>query len=166
MSLAPESLASESPALERPQGSRASSLALRYALRELRGGLRGFYVFIACIALGVMAIAGVGSVAASLGEGLAREGRTLLGGDAAFSLIQREARPDEVAFLRSRGQVSVAATLRAMARTGDGRLALVELKAVDQRYPMLGELALDPPMPVPDLLAQSDGAFGAAGQSA
>ena len=50
--------------------SRAPSLALRYALRELRSGLRGFYVFIACIALGVMAIAGVGSVAASLSEGL------------------------------------------------------------------------------------------------
>jgi len=84
-------------------GGRAASLPLRYALRELRGGLRGFYVFIACIALGVMAIAGVGSVAASLGEGLAREGRTLLGGDVAFSLIQREAKPDEVAFLRARG---------------------------------------------------------------
>ena len=101
------------------QGNRAASLALRYALRELRGGLRGFYVFIACIALGVMAIAGVGSVAASLGEGLAREGRTLLGGDAAFSLIQREAQPGEVAFLRARGEVSVAATLRAMARAAD-----------------------------------------------
>jgi len=100
--------------------------ALRFAWRELRGGLRGFGVFIACIALGVMAIAGVGSVAASLSEGLAREGRTLLGGDAAFSLMQREAKPDEIAFLRSRGEVSVAATLRAMARTGDGRLALVE----------------------------------------
>ena len=148
------------------QGGRAASLALRYALRELRGGLRGFYVFIACIALGVMAIAGVGSVAASLGAGLAREGRTLLGGDVAFSLIQREAKPDEVAFLRSRGEVSVAATLRAMARTGDGRLALVELKAVDAAYPMLGELTLDPPMPMADLLAErqeaSDTAFGAA----
>ncbi|WP_079545129.1 ABC transporter permease [Bradyrhizobium lablabi] len=143
-------------------GDRASSLALRYALRELRGGLRGFYVFIACIALGVMAISGVGSVAASLGEGLAREGRTLLGGDVAFSLIQREAKPDEVAFLRSRGEVSVAATLRAMARTGDGRLALVELKAVDGNYPMLGEVALKPKMPLADLLSERDGAFGAA----
>ena len=152
-------------ASEPVSGRRPASLALRYALRELRGGLRGFYVFIACIALGVMAIAGVGSVAASLGEGLAREGRTLLGGDMAFSLIQREAKPDEVAFLRSRGEVSVAATLRGMARTGDGRLALVELKAVDGAYPMLGELALDPPMPVPDLLAQRDGAFGAAADS-
>jgi putative ABC transport system permease protein len=151
-----------SMASEPVHGGRAASLALRYALRELRGGLRGFYVFIACIALGVMAIAGVGSVAASLSEGLAREGRALLGGDVAFSLIQREAKPEEVAFLRSRGEVSVAATLRAMARTGDGRLALVELKAVDGIYPMLGELTLDPKMPVADLLAEHDGAFGAA----
>jgi putative ABC transport system permease protein len=142
--------------------SRASSLALRYALRELRGGLRGFYVFIACIALGVMAIAGVGSVAASLSEGLTREGRTLLGGDVAFSLIQREAKPEETAFLRARGQVSVAATLRVMARSNDGKLALVELKAVDGNYPMLGELTLDPKMPMADLLAERDGAFGAA----
>ncbi|HMM90473.1 ABC transporter permease [Bradyrhizobium sp.] len=142
--------------------SRASSLALRYALRELRGGLRGFYVFIACIALGVMAIAGVGSVAASLSEGLEREGRTLLGGDVAFSLIQREARPEEIAFLRTRGQVSVAATLRVMARSPDGKLALVELKAVDDNYPMLGEVTLDPKMPMTDVLAERDGAFGAA----
>src|ERR1700754_565967 len=149
-------------ALERPQGSRAASLSVRYALRELRGGLRGFYVFIACIALGVMAIAGVGSIAASLRDGLAREGRTLLGGDASFMLFQREAKPAEVAFLRSRGQVSVAATSRVMARTADGRLALVELKAVDGAYPMLGELVLDPTMPVADLLSEQDGAFGAA----
>ena len=112
------SIASE-PAQEPVNGGRGPSLALRYALRELRGGLRGFYVFIACIALGVMAIAGVGSVAASLGDGLAREGRTLLGGDVAFSLIQREAKPDEIAFLRSRGKLSVAAMLRVMARAGD-----------------------------------------------
>jgi putative ABC transport system permease protein len=141
---------------------RPASLALRYALRELRGGLRGFYVFIACIALGVMAIAGVGSVAASLGEGLAREGRTLLGGDVAFSLFQREATLEEIAFLRSRGALSVAATLRAMARANDGRLALVELKAVDAAYPMLGQLTLDPKLPVADVLAARDGAFGAA----
>ncbi|MEO8318833.1 MAG: FtsX-like permease family protein, partial [Bradyrhizobium sp.] len=145
--------------------SRGASLALRYALRELRSGLRGFYVFIACIALGVMAIAGVGSVAASLSEGLTREGRTLLGGDAAFSLIQREAKPEEVAFLRTRGEVSVAAALRVMARSSDGKLALVELKAVDGNYPMLGELTLAPKMPVTDLLAERDGAFGAAADS-
>ena len=68
-------------------------LPLRFALRELRAGVRGFYVFIACIALGSMAIAGVGSLAASLADGLAREGQVILGGDLAFTLIQREATP-------------------------------------------------------------------------
>ena len=92
-------------------------LPLRFALREMRGGLRGFYVFIACIALGVMAIAGVGSFARSLADGLAREGRVILGGDLSFTLIQREASAAERAFLDSHGTVSVAATLRAMART-------------------------------------------------
>jgi putative ABC transport system permease protein len=77
---------------------------LRLALRELRGGLRGFYVFIACIALGVLAIAAVGSFAHSLADGLARQGRVILGGDEAFSLIQREAIPAERAFLASQGR--------------------------------------------------------------
>jgi putative ABC transport system permease protein len=147
---------------ERLDRNRAAALSFRYALRELRGGLRGFYVFIACIALGVMAIAGVGSVAASLSDGLAREGRTLLGGDVSFVLFQREAKPAEVAFLRSRGQLSVAATLRGMARSSDGRFALVEMKAVDGNYPMLGRLALTPEVALGDLLAERDGAFGAA----
>ncbi|CCE10862.1 putative ABC transporter, permease protein [Bradyrhizobium sp. STM 3843] len=147
-------------------GSRATMLSIRYALRELRGGLRGFYVFIACIALGVLAIAGVGSVAASLSDGLTREGRTLLGGDVAFSLFQREAKPEEVAFLRARGEVSLAATLRAMVRAADGRLALVELKAVDGAYPLLGKLDLKPAVPLPDLFAERDGVFGAAADPA
>src|ERR1700712_3563485 len=76
--------------------------------------------------------------------------------------MQREAQPDEVAFLRSRGQLSVAATLRGMARTQDARLAPVELKAVDNTYPMLGQLTLDPATPMADLLAAVDGASGAA----
>src|SRR6201987_5203245 len=150
-------IVAESAATRRP-----ASLPLRYALRELRGGLRGFYVFIACIALGVMTISGVGSVAASLAEGLAREGRTLLGGDIAFSLFQREAKVDEFAFLKGRGEVSVTASMRGMARAEDGRLALVELQAVDDHYPMLGELALEPRMRIADLLAERDGAFGVA----
>jgi putative ABC transport system permease protein len=146
--------------------ARAPFLPLRLALRELRSGLRGFYVFIACIALGVMAIAGVGSVASSLSEGLAREGRTLLGGDVAFSLMQREAKPDEIAFLRARGTVSVAATMRAMARAPNGTPALVELKAVDRAYPMLGALTLAPAVGTADLFTERDGAFGAAADPA
>ncbi|HEY5609163.1 MAG TPA: ABC transporter permease, partial [Alphaproteobacteria bacterium] len=135
---------------------------LRFALRELRGGLRGFYVFVGCIALGVMAIAGVGSFARSLTDGLAREGQVILGGDLAFSLIQREADAAERNFLTSRGALSVAATMRAMARTADGRRALVELKAVDAAYPLYGAVALQPDMALAGAIAPRDGAFGAA----
>jgi putative ABC transport system permease protein len=136
--------------------------ALRFASREMRSGLHGFYVLIACIALGVMAIAGVGSFSGSLAEGLAREGRVILGGDAAFSLIHREASADERAFLARRGQLSVAATMRAMARTADGRTALVEMKAADNRYPLYGEVTLDPPAPLSEILALRGGVHGAA----
>ena len=141
--------------------TRRGTSPLRFALREMRGGLRGFYVFIACVALGVMAIAGVGSFARSLTDGLAREGRVILGGDLSFSLIQREASAAERAFLASRGKVSAAATMRAMARAADGQLALVELKAVDGAYPLYGAVKLDNDMPLASALAQRNGAFGA-----
>jgi putative ABC transport system permease protein len=137
-------------------------LPLRFAARELRGGLRGFYVFIACIALGVMAIAGVSSLASGLAEGLAREGRVILGGDLAFTLSLREANADERAFLERQGFVSLAASMRAMARAQDGRTALVEVKAVDAGYPLYGTVALDPQQPLAQALAERDGAFGAA----
>jgi putative ABC transport system permease protein len=142
------------------------ALALRFAARELRGGLRGFHVFIACMALGVMAIAGVGSVASGLADGLAREGRVILGGDVAFSLSLREASADERAFLDRRGRLSLGATMRAMARAADGRAALVEVKAVDAAYPLYGAVVLEPRQPLAEALAQRDGAFGAAADPA
>jgi putative ABC transport system permease protein len=137
-------------------------LAARFAWRDLRGGLRGFGVFIAAIALGVMAIAGVGSVAASLADGIAGAGQSILGGDLSFALVQRQASDAERAFLNSHGAVSAAALLRAMARTAGGETTLVELKAVDGAYPLFGTLVTDPPMPVAALFAERDGAFGAA----
>src|SRR5262249_18189408 len=136
-------------------------LPLRFALRELRSGLNGFYVFILCIALGSMAIAGVGSVAASLTDGLAREGRVILGGDLAFTLIQREIAPNERAFLHAHGQVSSAATLGAVALVPKGQATLVEMKAVDAASPLFGQIKLDPSIALADALAQRDSAFGA-----
>jgi putative ABC transport system permease protein len=146
--------------------SPAATLPLRLALRELRAGLRGFYVFIACIALGVLAIAAVGSLSASLEHGLAREGRTILGGDLSFILSHREVSASERAFLEQQGRVSVATTMRAMARTDDGRTALVELKGVDAAYPLFGAVALDPALALPAALARTDSVFGAAADPA
>jgi putative ABC transport system permease protein len=155
------SITSELPRPDRADRDRASSQAWRYAMRELRGSLRGFYVFIACIALGVFAIAGVGALSSSLSGSLEREGRTLLGGDVAFSLIQREAKPEERAYLATLGQVSTVSTMRAMVRAHDGQLALVELKSVDDAYPTFGALTAEPALAASEMLAERDGAFGA-----
>ncbi len=141
-------------------------VALRFAWRELRGGLRGFAVFVACIALGVMAIAGVGSVAQSFTEGLSRAGGVILGGDLAFVLVQREANDGERAFLGAHGTVGVVATLPTMARAADGRTTLVEVKAVDDAYPLSGAVMTDPEMALTALFARQDAAFGAAADPA
>jgi len=137
-------------------------LPLRFALREMRSGLRGFYVFIACIALGTMAIAGVGSLASSLADGLAKQGSVILGGDLSFSLTQREANPQELQFLQGQGAVSSVATMRAMMRLPDGRASIVELKAADKAYPLTGEVKLKPAMPLQATLTSQNGAYGAA----
>jgi putative ABC transport system permease protein len=160
-------------------------VALRIALRELQGGLRGFYVFIACIALGVMAIASVGSFARGLAEGLGREGRVILGGDVSFSFIQRDATPAERGFLGSRGTITSTATLRAMARRAEPGTtrpnnrsnaagspdrsdpgstqdaALVEIKAVDGAYPLYGSFAAQPEDDLAHLLEKRGDVFGA-----
>ena len=75
--------------------------AFRIARRELRGGLRGFRVFLACLALGVAAIAAVGSIASSVIAGLEEDGAILLGGDAALQMTHRDISPDERAWLEN-----------------------------------------------------------------
>ncbi|HEX8168800.1 MAG TPA: ABC transporter permease [Beijerinckiaceae bacterium] len=149
------------PANPRKPRRFALPLVLRLALRELRGGLKGFGIFLGCIALGVAAIAGVSSISRSLTEGLGREGRKILGGDVTFSLIHREAGEAERAFFAARGRVSSMATMRAMAIAGENGSGLVEVKAVDASYPTVGDLVTEPAAPVADLLAERDGAFGA-----
>ena len=139
---------------------------LRLAARDLRGGLAGLRILVACIALGVTAIVGVNSLARSLEEGLSRDGREILGGDASFSLIHRQLSGDESAFLAAHGELSTVATTRAMAQSGQGRAALVELKAVEPTWPTIGQAEFSPAMNVGGALAPKDGVYGAAVEDA
>lgn len=139
-----------------------TALAWRFARRELRGGLAGFYIFIACIAIGVAAISGVGSVATAMKDSLTREGRAILGGDVDFTLTQRSATPVERDYLEGLGPVSEAVSMRAMARALDGESqALVELKGVDGLYPLSGRFVLRGGADLQSVLAEEDGVFGA-----
>ncbi|MDR0251934.1 MAG: ABC transporter permease [Brucellaceae bacterium] len=139
------------------------TLALRFALREMRGGLTGFYIFLGCIALGVAAIGGVNSVARSIADGLAVEGQAILGGDVSFMLNQREVTQQERVFLNAQGTLSENITMRSMVRLPDGSdQALVEVKAVDSAYPLYGTLKLQPDLPAGERFTLKDGVYGAA----
>ncbi|TAD90428.1 MAG: FtsX-like permease family protein [Alphaproteobacteria bacterium] len=137
------------------------ALAITLARRELRGGIRGFRVFLACLAIGVGAIAAVGSVAQSVRAGLERDARSILGGDIALRIMHQPATAQQMAYL-ARDTVAIAASseLRAMARAGDRRV-LVELKAVDQAYPLFGQVEIDGGGDLQRLLAPEAGVFGA-----
>nr|WP_213395203.1 FtsX-like permease family protein [Yoonia sp.] len=136
-------------------------IASRFALRELRGGLRGFRVFLACLALGVAAIAAVGTVRAGIEAGLTRDGAALLGGDAEVEFTYRFARDEELAFLNSiADRISETVDFRSMAvvdRDGTTERGLTQIRAVDDTYPLVGAVQLDPVMPLADALADQGG---------
>lgn len=117
-------------------------LAFAMGMRELRSGAGGLAVFVLCIALGVASVAAIGSLSAAFDEALARQGRLLIGGDLSFELIHRQADAAERAALQSFGQLSESAGFRAMARSPAGKSALVEVKAVDDAYPLYGDVAI------------------------
>ena len=135
--------------------------ATRLARRELRGGLRGFRIFLACLALGVAAIAAVGTVRTSIGEGLRNEGAALLGGDAEMDFTYRFATEEERAWMADHATaVSEVVDFRSMAVVGEER-ALTQVKSVDSAYPLVGRVILDPELTIGEALAGKDGTPGA-----
>lgn len=136
-------------------------LAGRLALRQLRSGLRGWWLVIACLALGVGAIAAVGEVRAGLAAGLAADGRRILGGDIEIASGAEPVPAEVAAFLRAQGaRLSEVVRLRSLLVADNGARALVELKAVDGAWPLIGTVTLAPAQPLAAALAPRDGRFG------
>ena len=116
-------------------------LTLLFAGRELRSGVAGFRVFLACLALGVAALAAAGSTADAFRNGLASQARSILGGDLAATLDGRRFNPTERAALAGFGRTTDTVRVRAMAQTPSGR-RLVEVRGVDAAFPLVGEVSL------------------------
>jgi len=135
-------------------------LALRIALRELRGGLSGFRVFLACLAIGVGAIAAVGSVSSALKQGLAENGQAILGGDVELRLVSHRMTPEQRTQVVKGASWSEIATLRAMARAGEAA-AMVEIKAIDDAYPLFGSVRLESGAPVAGAIGGKGPVYGA-----
>ncbi|SNS91504.1 ABC transporter permease [Tropicimonas sediminicola] len=140
------------------------STAAKIARRELRGGISGFRVFLACLALGVAAIAAVGSVRTGIEAGLAQEGAVLLGGDAEMSFTYRYADDAERAWMEAQAEtISEVVDFRSMAVVGEGdgeERALTQVKGVDDAWPIYGTAGLAPDMPLDQALAVEGGLPG------
>ncbi|WP_207790072.1 ABC transporter permease [Polymorphobacter arshaanensis] len=122
-------------------------LALRMALRELRGGLSGLRLLAVCLVLGVAALAGVGSLSDAITTGISDRGQLILGGDIEIAMTQRSATPAERAAFAKTGAVSEVLRLRGMAGKGaDSTIA--EVKAVDAAYPLYGNFAIQGGVPL------------------
>lgn len=137
------------------------TLAWTIARRELRAGLRGFAVLLACLALGVAAIAGVGTVRAAIQSGLAEQGAVILGGEAQVEFTYRFATAEERAHLdRIATRVSEIVDFRSMAAAGEVRV-LTQVKGVDGAWPLLGQVELVGGGPLETALAGANGLPGA-----
>ena len=145
----------------------AFKIGWTFARRELRSGLSGFRIFLASLTLGVAAIAGVGSLGQAFLTGLTEQGAQLLGGDVKANRLYRPANDAEHAFFMQYGRVSSIAAMRAIARTDEGAATpsartLIELKAVDDAYPLIGAMTLAPAQNLSAALACDAVACGAA----
>jgi len=136
-------------------------LSFRFAARELRSGVRGFRIFLACLALGVAAIAAASSTAEAFRQGLASKASEILGGDLALSIRQREFKPAEKDALERQGQVSYAVGSIAMAQAPSGERRLIELRGVSTTYPLAGTVTLRGAPSLQGAIAMADGVDGA-----
>jgi putative ABC transport system permease protein len=143
-------------------------LALRFARRDLRSGLAGFRIFLIALTLGVAAIAGVGSLGDAFLRGLAEHGRALLGGDVRIQRFYQPATASERGFLTQYGRVSEVTTARSMATNASdsAKRTLIELKAVDAAYPMVGSAVLSPAIPLARAIACYAQSCGAVAEDA
>ncbi len=122
-------------------------LALRYAGRELRRGglasLKQLRVVLACLALGVGAIALAGTLRASLNRGIAEQGAALLGGDLAIEGGAGEFPASLRQMLAAHGaHISEIVRMSSLLAAPNGNRTLVRLTAVDDLYPLKGAATL------------------------
>ncbi|OWK33637.1 ABC transporter permease [Sphingomonas dokdonensis] len=119
--------------------------AWRLALRDLRAGGRGLWLLLVCLFLGTAALAGIGSLSASITAALDAQSRQLLGGDLELRVSQRRATVEENAAFASYGRTSETVSVNTMAQTRDGGAStLINLRAADARWPLIGRLELQP----------------------
>jgi putative ABC transport system permease protein len=130
---------------------------------EAASGIMGLGLFIACTTIAALMLGAVWMVGGGLSDALTRNGAVILGGDAAITVVNQPlggAQVEALADLPDVAEISEVVELRSTARA-DGASTAIELKAVDEAYPMLGQLDLSPSMTTAQAFARRDGVAGA-----
>ena len=116
------------------------------AIRELRSGVSGFRIFLACLILGVGTISAIGTVKSGIEIAISEKGSELLGGNAEAEFTYRLATTEELKWLETISQnISGIIEFRSMAKFVEGganERALTQVKAVDNEYPLIGNVQL------------------------
>ena len=142
------------------------AIAARVAARDLRGGVRSLWMLVAGVFIGVAAVALVGASSQSLVEGARQGGLESIGGDLSLRLYHRAPSETEISVIRREGDFSITTELRPMVRAlkkghTDGAPVLIELKGVDQRYPLYGSVEISPALDFHQALQHRGGVYGA-----
>lgn len=116
-------------------------LAWTIGRRELDWRFRGLRLLFFSLLIGVAALAAVGNLAAAMERALAEQGSVILGGDIEVARSARPATPDELAALTGAGRVSESIRMASTAIVADQAIP-IQLKAVDEAYPLYGRLTL------------------------
>ncbi len=138
---------------------------LKIATREIRGGIKGFRVFLICLALGSMALATINSIKKSIDVGLNEKGVEVLGGDISIKLTYRFATENEIKFIKINSSSFTETTdFRSMAVVVENDKivdsTLIQVKGIDDKYPLYGKILLDPEMDLTDALEKKNNAYG------
>src|SRR5687768_16483721 len=134
----------------------------RLVVRESRRSRGRIALFMGCIAVGVAAILLVAGLSTSVNDGVRAEGRRLMAADRVIE-SRRELPPEIDAVVKQfeagRGggtkveRADVREFVSVVLAPGSNASQLAELKVVSGGYPFYGELTLDPPRKLSELVA-------------
>ena len=137
---------------------------LKLSLRELKGSFNEFKIVMISIFLGVFIITAVGSLSKNLKHEINNKSSELLGGDFELSTTYQEFPIKIKEWLEKNGKTSLIVELRTMLTSNQSvglKRRIVELKAVDQNWPLKGVPIIVPNKSINKSLKMNDNNNGA-----
>ncbi|MDA9165763.1 ABC transporter permease, partial [Alphaproteobacteria bacterium] len=117
----------------------------KLSIKELRGSFNEFKIVITSIFIGVFIITAVGSLSQNLKYQIDNKRSELLGGTYELSTTYQEFPRDVKNWLEQNGKVSQIVEMRTMLSSLKSlpyKRRIVELKAVDENWPLIGEIRI------------------------